>query len=55
MENAPFGVNREENAIFEKVCKTASFCAGIPEMEPPEGQTGALKGPDWRVGDDVSA
>jgi hypothetical protein len=55
MENAPFGVNRAENAILEKVCKTASFFAAYPETDRPEGQTGAVQGPDWRVGDDVSS
>ena len=42
MENAPFGVNRAESAYFKKVCNTASFFAGIPEMDRPDRQTGAL-------------
>jgi hypothetical protein len=40
------GVNRAESAVLEKVCKTASFFAAYPEMEPPDGQTGAVDGPD---------
>ena len=42
-EIAQFGVNRAESAIFEKVCKTASFFAAYPEMEPPEVQSGAYR------------
>jgi len=32
------------------VCKTASFFAAYPEMELPEGQTGAVAEPDWGGG-----
>jgi len=41
-----------ESANSEKVCKTASFFAAYPEMELPEEQTGAVKGPDWRIKDE---
>ena len=43
------------HALMEKVCKTASLFAGIPETEPPDGQTGVESGLDWGVGDDVSS
>jgi len=45
-EIAPFGVNPAESVFLEKVCKTASFFAAYPEIEPPDGQTGAAEGPD---------
>ncbi|MDO9324881.1 MAG: hypothetical protein Q7T80_07985, partial [Methanoregula sp.] len=46
MQNAQFGVNRAQNGFFEKVCKSVRFFAYIPEMDPPEWQTGAFAGPD---------
>ncbi|MDO9323838.1 MAG: hypothetical protein Q7T80_02665, partial [Methanoregula sp.] len=47
MQNAPFGVNRNQNGFLEKVCKSVRFFAHIPEMDSPEWQTGAFAGPDW--------
>ena len=48
MQNAPFGVNRKQNGFLEKVCKSVRFLAHIPEMNPPEWQTGSFAGPDWK-------
>ena len=47
MQNAPFGVNRTQNGFLENVCKRVPFLAHIPEMDPPEWQTGDFAGPDW--------
>ena len=45
MQNAPFGVNRAQNAFFENVCRNSMFFAHVPEMTPPglaiRGRSGA--------------
>jgi hypothetical protein len=45
-EISPFGANRAKNAFREKAGKTASFFAAYPEIDRPEGQTGAAEEPD---------
>ena len=54
MENAPFGVNRSDNAILENVCRNSMFFARFPEMALPDGQSGAVAKPDLGGGMQLS-
>ena len=54
MKIAPFGLNREEIAFLENVCKSAGFLAHNCAETGSQWQTGVTAGPDWKVGDRLS-
>ncbi|MEI7650218.1 MAG: hypothetical protein WCJ47_10995, partial [Methanomicrobiales archaeon] len=53
-QNAPFALNRSQNAFPEKVCKSVRFFAQVREMTFTDWQSEAVSKPDWGVGMQVS-